>query len=128
MINRRNKLFKRAKCYCKEDISLIENYVEMINDTSEDMWCIHHKLELHNDYTNTTHDLELMNLYYNRPACELIFMKQKEHCKLHFIGKIKSEFGKLFFEMYGITQKDNLNLYKYEHTYYRRHGYLKGVK
>ena len=73
----------RAKKYCKDDISLIENYDKAINSTER--WVIHHKLELRDDYKNTVNDLILMNLYYNRPAEELIFLSNKEHTSYHWL-------------------------------------------
>lgn len=77
---------RRAKLYCKEDISLIENYEQAIND-KEHVWECHHRLEIGEGYTNSTEDLNLMNLYYNRPANELIFLTKSEHCSIHFSCK-----------------------------------------
>jgi hypothetical protein len=72
-----------------------------------------------------------MGLYYNRPACELIFIKHNEHTKLHHMGmklnftnehkeaigkaikgKVHSEFGELFKEVYGISKSDDPKLYQ----------------
>lgn len=75
-----------AKHFCKDDISLIENYDKAVADTTQS-WHCHHKLEIHSDYTNSVRDLQLMNLYYNRPAEELIFLTHSEHTKLHASGK-----------------------------------------
>lgn len=77
---------RRAKLYCKDDVSLIENYEKAIND-KERTWECHHKLELHEDYINNVEDLINMNLYYNRPACELIFLTKEEHCRIHLSRK-----------------------------------------
>ena len=71
-----------AYAYCKEDISLIENYDKAIAD-KENTWHCHHKLEIHDDYKNTAEDLKLMKLYYHRPASELIFLPQSEHARIH---------------------------------------------
>ena len=71
-----------TKSYCKEDIKLIENYNLAIND-KENIWDCHHKLEIRDGYINTRSDLIKMNLYYNRPANELIFLKHNEHTSLH---------------------------------------------
>jgi hypothetical protein len=60
----------------------IENYNEAINDMNE-TWHCHHRLEINDDYINTREDLKLMNLYYNRPPEELIFLKCVDHIKLH---------------------------------------------
>ena len=79
-------LGRRTKSYCKEDISLIENYDKAIND-KEHIWDCHHKLEIGEGYTNSTEDLKMMNLYFNRPANELIFLTKKEHARLHLSCK-----------------------------------------
>ena len=129
-----------AKIYCRDDISLIENYEQAINDTIN-VWDCHHRLEIHSDYRNSKKELKMMNLYENRPAAELIFLKINEHRKLHrghkkysnknYIGnhnnpkegKPSSEFGEKFKEHYGITKRDNVKLYEQERSYYRRHNF-----
>lgn len=75
---------KCAKCYCSEDISLIENYNEAISDQTK-MWDVHHRRECdENGRTLFTHkQLIEMNLYLNRPAAELVFVTRSMHCKLH---------------------------------------------
>lgn len=69
-----------AKRYCKEDISLIENYAAMLADTSQ-CWCCHHRREIseHKSYKQ----LIAEKLYYARPAAELIFLTKSEHTALH---------------------------------------------
>lgn len=71
--------------FCKDDISKIENYNEALAD-NEITWDCHHKLEIHEDYNNSKADLIMMNLYYNRPACELIFLPRSEHRRIHNKG------------------------------------------
>lgn len=71
---------KSVKHFCSEDISLIENYQEAINDTTQ-TWHCHHRLEIELDKSGN--DLINMNLYYNRPASELIFLTKREHMSLH---------------------------------------------
>lgn len=75
-----------ANAYCVEDISKIENYDKAIAD-KENTWHCHHKLEIHSNYENTANDLIMMNLYFHRPASELIFMTPSEHQRLHHKGK-----------------------------------------
>lgn len=139
----------KTKLFCNEDVSLIENYDKAIND-KEHIWECHHKLEIRDDYINTVKDLKLMNLYYNRPACELIFLTNKEHCSIHsksrkgriihkpeyFIkrslcmkGKKPwnynnpvSEFGKLFTQHFGISSNKDKTLYAKEKRYYVRNN------
>lgn len=73
---------KKVKCYCKDDISLIENYDKAINDNLQ-TWQCHHRRET--IYSKS--DLIEIGEYYNRPAIELIFLTPKEHISLHHKGK-----------------------------------------
>ena len=79
-----------AKSYCKDDISLIENYDKAIADTTQ-LWHCHHRRET----IFSRKDLIEIGEYYNRPACELIFLTPNEHHKLHKIGENNPNFGKL---------------------------------
>ena len=81
MINERYLKYVLKK-YCSEDISLIENYYEAIN--SDEVWDCHHRLEI--ELNKTPKELQKLNLYYNRPAKELIFLTHSEHSRLHRIG------------------------------------------
>ena len=63
-------------------IDLVENYELAANDNFKG-WHIHHKLEIHDDYINSTEHLKLMNLYYNRPPAELIWLSHSEHARIH---------------------------------------------
>ena len=75
---------KNAKQYCKDDISLIENYDKAIADNTQ-KWHLHHRLELtmDNDYALSKQDLIRYGMYYKRPYFELIFMTEAEHKSLH---------------------------------------------
>ena len=77
---------RRIHKYCSDDISQIENYESAKNDNSQ-IWDLHHRLELGSDYENTKSDLEMMNLYWNRPANELIFLTRDQHIRLHSLRK-----------------------------------------
>lgn len=69
------------KC-CKDDYTQIENYEQAINDNSQ-TWVLHHKLEIHEDYINSKEQMINMNLYYERPSNELIFLTKAEHNRIH---------------------------------------------
>ena len=69
--------------YCKDDLSLIENYEEALN--SPETWHCHHRLET--DLNVSKQYLIDHDLYLNRPASELIFLTPSEHSKLHSAGK-----------------------------------------
>ena len=73
---------EKIKSYCKDDISLIENYDKAVSDTTQ-MWHCHHRREM--IYARS--ELKEIGEYYNRPACELIFLTQNEHHRLHTLGK-----------------------------------------
>ena len=71
-----------AKKYCKNDISLIENYDQAIADMTQ-TWDCHHRRET----IFSKSDLIEIGEYYNRPACELIFLTKSEHMRLHNLDK-----------------------------------------
>ena len=71
-----------AEKYCSEDISLIENYNEAVS--SKELYHCHHRLEIQDDKCYFAKELKQMNLYYGRPASELIFLNAREHKDLHF--------------------------------------------
>ena len=73
-----------AKRFCREDISLIENYNQAIADQKK-MWDIHHRKECDENGKTlfTKKQLIEMNLYYNRPSSELIFVTRSMHKKIH---------------------------------------------
>lgn len=73
----------RAKLYCKEDISKIKNYDKAIADTTQ-TWECHHMTETW--WNCTKKDLIENECYYNRKACELIFLTKSEHSRLHRKG------------------------------------------
>ena len=77
---------RTAKAYCRDDISLIENYDKAIADKSQ-VWDCHHRREI----IYSVKELIEIGEYYNRPACELIFLTPNEHRRLHHLGKHLSE-------------------------------------
>ena len=73
--------------YCIEDPSKIENYESAKADNFKG-WVCHHKLETKCPaYRPSRNDLIEWNLYFHRPAEELIFMRHSEHTKLHHLGR-----------------------------------------
>lgn len=78
---------KYSKMFCKEDISLIENYKIAINDKTE-IWECHHRNEIRilpsgMIAIHSKQELIENGRYYNCPANELIFLSKKEHRALH---------------------------------------------
>ena len=83
------------KSYCFEPLELVENYMAAKADDFEG-WCIHHRLEIKADGTRVSaQELIDQNLYYGRPASELVFMRKLEHHRLHWIGNTNTK-GKQF--------------------------------
>ena len=76
---------RRAKEYCCEKLSMIENYEEAMNDTAH-TWDCHHRAEILPCGHFKIEDLKKHGLYYDRPAKELVFLKHKDHLCLHFGG------------------------------------------
>ena len=79
---------KEVQKYCKEDISKIKNYEAAMNDTTQ-VWHCHHMTETW--WNCSAKDLIENECYYNRKACELIFLTPAEHCRLHNKVRIFSE-------------------------------------
>ena len=75
---------KRARRYCKEDLSKIKNYDLAIADTTQ-TWHCHHMTETW--WNCSKKELIENECYYNRKACELIFLTPEEHMRLHMQGK-----------------------------------------
>ena len=115
---------------CKGDYHLIENYDKALNDNSQ-TWECHHRLELTLDgeFAHTSKELERLDMYWDRPYFELIFLTNSEHKKLHSKGennprynKPISEFGIKFKEHYKIPQIADKKLYDKEKHWFKRHG------
>ena len=84
---------KTAKSYCCEDLSLIENYELAIADTTQ-TWDCHHRVEVLDGRKMFSRDeLKHLNLYFDRPAKELIFLTKSEHSKIH--GADRAKAGKI---------------------------------
>ena len=83
----RRKYFAQS-IYCNESIMNIENYGKALNDNFKG-WLIHHRLETHNSdgekrlVALEAEELMALDMYYNRPASELIFLTEKEHGLIH---------------------------------------------
>ena len=85
----------KFEAYCK-NYQDIENYEAAKKDDFKN-WECHHRLETHNSDGErravdiTEAELLALEMYYNRPSSELIFLKHSEHASLHQKGKQKSE-------------------------------------
>ena len=88
----------KAKRYCKEEISKIENYEQAVNDTTQ-VWDLHHRDEVQVLPSGITvirsrQELKENDRYYNCPANELIFLTHAEHAHVHNCGELNSMYGK----------------------------------
>ena len=81
--------------FCK-DYENIENYEKAKADDFKG-WDCHHRLETWTSdgerrlVNITVAELKALDVYYNRPANELIFLRKSEHRLLHHKGKHYSE-------------------------------------
>ena len=81
--------------YC-DDTSKIENY-EAAKRYNFKGWQCHHRLETHTSDGErrlvdiSRDELIALDMYFHRPAEELIFMTTSEHKRLHMKGKTLSE-------------------------------------
>lgn len=81
--NDHSATISNAKRYCAEDISKIENFDQMIADTTQ-RWDCHHRREM--DENKSSDQLIEEGRYYNVPAAELIFLTVSDHTSLHMKG------------------------------------------
>ena len=89
---------KYYKLYCS-DIENVENYEKAKADNFKG-WDCHHRLETHNSdgerclVNISAAELQALDMYYNRPASELIFLTKSEHHSLHSKGEYNPNYGK----------------------------------
>lgn len=74
----------QARKYCREDITLIKNYAEAVADKTKTWICHHINGEPFTGFCKA--DLKKMNMYYQRPASELLFVTRGEHNTIHGKG------------------------------------------
>lgn len=84
--------------FCK-DYEKIENYDKAKADNFRG-WNCHHRLQTWTSDGErrlvdiTADELKALDMYYNRPASELIFLTISEHSKLHNKGEHNAMYGK----------------------------------
>lgn len=77
--------------YC-DNIEDVENY-EKAKADNFNSWLCHHRLETHTSDGErrlsdiSPKELKALDMYYHRPAEELLFLKRGEHTILHIKGK-----------------------------------------
>ena len=82
---------KTYERYCSE-IENVENY-EAAKKDNFNGWNLHHRLETHNSDGErrlvdiSRDELKALDMYWHRPAAELIFLTKSEHISLHKKGK-----------------------------------------
>lgn len=87
---------EQVKRYCAEPIERIENYDKAVADQTQ-VWHCHHIWETMLGYSRQ--ELIEMDEYYKIPACNLIFLTDIDHQRLHHksedsIGEKNSFYGK----------------------------------
>lgn len=71
-----------------EDVTKVENYEKAKADNFVN-WVQHHRLETHNSDGErrlvqiTAEELKVLDMYYNRPVEELIWLTRAEHINIH---------------------------------------------
>ena len=79
--------------FCKDDITKIENYDKALADTTQ-TWDLHHRLELtlNGEFAHSREELKRLDMYYDRPYFELIYLPPSEHRRLHYKGRKRGPF------------------------------------
>lgn len=80
------RIYSMQRYVRNSDLERIENY-ELAKADNFKGWDIHHRLEftINGEYAHTKEELIRMNMYYDRPYFELIFMKTKDHHRIHTV-------------------------------------------
>lgn len=86
--------------YCADDVALIENYDKAISDDAQ-IWVCHHRLEIQGNKILSKQYLIEHNLYYHRPASELILLTHSQHVTLHNKNRAEETFVKISIAMKG---------------------------
>ena len=81
-----------AKSFYRDDYTKIENYKEAVNANTQ-TWELHHRNEftLDGEFAHTANELKAINMYFKRPANELIFLPKSVHKSLHSKNRKISE-------------------------------------
>lgn len=91
-------MLEHARSYCSE-LERVENFERAKLDKFKG-WHCHHRLETHNsdgqerEVFITSEELRALDMYYNRPPEELIFMTGSEHISLHCSGEHNAHYCK----------------------------------
>ena len=86
-----NSKLNHWKKYCCEPLELVENYQQALAENFKG-WCMHHRREIQPDGTRmSVQELIDQNLYFHRPASELVFMRREEHSFLHSTGNTNTK-------------------------------------
>jgi hypothetical protein len=80
---------KQLSIICKH-CELVENYDRAVSDKNK-KWDLHHRLETHfsdgierpSNAFLSRKELIALDMYYNRPSEELIFLSRSDHNRLH---------------------------------------------
>lgn len=80
------KYTTKLRKYCKE-YEKIENYELAAADNFKG-WDLHHRLELtlEGEFAHTWKELDRLDMYWDRPYFELIFLRRCEHTRIHNIA------------------------------------------
>src|SRR5574344_506025 len=85
----KNKIINLYNNTWHGDITKVENYDKIINDNSNTIYELHHRLETHDSDGNlravsiSRKELIALNMYFDCPPEQVIFLTKSEHKKLH---------------------------------------------
>lgn len=77
----KSRSIAKIREFCCEPLENIENYHEAM--AAPEKWCCHHRWGISPVGVFSKEYLISIGLYYNRPACELVFMRESEHQSMH---------------------------------------------
>ena len=105
-----------ARMYCCDPIESIQGFKEASESTEK--YHIHHRFE---EMGLSLADLKELGMYYNRPACELVFIEGREHNRKHSTTDLSDKY------IQALWKKGHIPEFTEEH---RRHisEAKKGVK
>ena len=83
------------------DPSKIEGYDRAISDISDTRYECHHRLETHSSdgiirsVPLSMDELKALDMYYHRPAEELVILTKREHVQLHHLAEGNNNYSSL---------------------------------
>ena len=106
------------------DPAKIEGYERAISDPSDTRYHCHHRYETHTSdgiirsVPLSRDELKALDMYYNRPAEELIILTAREHAQLHRLSEGKNNYASK--EEAKVEQTKQIKQWHEEHAEYKK--------